>query len=751
MKVIEARALLTATDATGGTFKGVVDKINAIAKAQSAFAKSGAKELGLYAKHVDRMNDKIGSIEHFKRQHQALKESRMQFRAAQDDVIRLGRAMKDTANPTREMTREYERAQRTVRASATAFQDKVSAVKAARSEMAGYGVTLANINRQHGAALRAIGRQPAGAGLGPPVPAHLPGAVRTVAPPHAKAPHAPQEGGSGMPPVVAAPLRYLGPAALGYGAYRLHGAIVDKHHDFQAAYLYQQAVLGMDAEKQKPLLNQAVRIGQDTKFTNADIVKAQTDIGAKLPKDLQTPETIAAITEHTKNYALAMKVSMEEASVAMVGWMKARGYDLSSPQAAEKSARRTANQMVEFAKTTGAKHHDLVGDTKFGAAPGKAGGFSEEFSNALSAQLIRIGYEGAMAGTFVRAAAMRLSAPTRKAHAAIATAGLNFDDYVKPGVNVGKGGLEKMLQQRFGRSLNKDQSAKLDAVFDDPEVVSDRGKFIEAASEILNSTFAKKDKKGRVNAMDAERIAKTLAEFHTLSAGGVDSERLMTDLVKKGMSPAVAQYLFGDKQGGRAIAIDPDRLQKDIENFKNVPEDRASSVAKKMQEGPQGEYTKMVGSFETFITALGEATGGVREFGYNLTGNFFDGLTSLISGRFSALEQHVANRGRVAGQIDPADLEAARRAQDNFRRNPEGARAEAFARIGQGENITAKVESPVPVDVTGKVALDPASKVDVNVSVKVQGQATVTGQSVTAGGNAKGSVGTSTAGNYDTP
>jgi prophage DNA circulation protein len=159
-RIIEARAILSATDATGGAFKGVVDKINAIAKAQTAFSKSGAKEIGVYTKQVATLNEKLGAIEHFKRQHQALKESRVQFRAAQDDVVRLGRAMRDTANPTREMTREYERAQRTVRASATAFQDKVAAVKAARVEMSGYGVTLANLNRQHSATLRAMNRQP---------------------------------------------------------------------------------------------------------------------------------------------------------------------------------------------------------------------------------------------------------------------------------------------------------------------------------------------------------------------------------------------------------------------------------------------------------------------------------------------------------------------------------------------------------------------------------------------------------------
>lgn len=75
----------------------------------------------------------------------------------------------------------------------------------------------------------------------------------------------------------------------------------------------------------------------------------------------------------------------------------------------------------------------------------------------------------------------------------------------------------------------------------------------------------------------------------------------------------------------------------------------------------------------------------------------------------------------------------------------------AFPPIGDGRQVKATVEHPVPVDVTGKVGLDPASKVDVNVRVQVQGQATLTGQSVTASGNARGSASTGTtgAGSYD--
>ena len=465
------------------------------------------------------------------------------------------------------------------------------------------------------------------------------------------------------------------------GAKHAHDVVADAHHEFQRATLKQQAVLDIDPEAQKSLQTQAVKIGQDTKFTNADIVRAQTDIGGKLPKNFQSPATIAAITEATKNYAIAMEVSMQDGGEAVVGWMKSRGYDLSTPQLAAKSAARAANQMVTLAKTSGAKHHDLIGDTKFGAAPGRVAGYSEEFSNALSAQLIRIGYEGAMAGNFVRGSAMRLSAPSQKGMAAIAASGLNYFDYVKPGADPSAEGLDKIIKQKFGRSMSKEALGRVREALNDDEIKSDPATFISSISEILNDTFAKKTKKGTVNAQDAERIAKAVNDFFVLSSKGVDVERLMTDLIRRGMPPALAKHLFGQEHGGRAQAINPEQLEKDKKVFQNVPEDRAKKSADKMQEGAQGAYQQMQGSIETFNVALGESTDGLRSFTYKGIAGLFDVLTKVVKGE----------RTESTEQVKPLDwsknkdriLENAERDRKEFRRDPEAYRGRAFSRIGE--------------------------------------------------------------------
>ncbi len=205
----------------------------------------------------------------------------------------------------------------------------------------------------------------------------------------------------------------------------------DGYLEMDEATRRQQAVLQIDVTKQRPLYEQALRIGQDTRFSNADVVKAQTRIGSSLPDHLKTAGLIRAVTDNAKDYALAMGTTMDEASSAILGRMLAMSYDMSSPDAAATSSRHAANRLVQFAKSSGADHNDIMGYTKFGAAPGQVGGFSEEFADALGAQLRRIGYEGAMAGNFVRAAATKLAVPTDKGRAVMAANDIDHDDYVE--------------------------------------------------------------------------------------------------------------------------------------------------------------------------------------------------------------------------------------------------------------------------------------------------------------------------------
>lgn len=717
VQIIEATALINAKAGDVSGFGAVAKNLMALSKTGQLVANSMGQSTSALGQKIADMRSQIQKIDNFRALHQGLTESRTRFNQAQADVTRFARAIEQAGQPTRELTRDYERAQRAVSAASRAFDEQRRAVSASRAELAQAGIPLRGLTEQQEALRRrfdrttaamkaqqmaAIHAQTRGHGAGFPI---YPPAHGTSAAPG---------GGTAVVPLAG---RVGGVLAAGYVAKRGHDAIIEQHHDFQQAYLTQQAILGLDKPGQQPLIDQAEKIGKDTKFTNADIVRAQTDIGGKLPKEMQKPAVIAAITENTKNYALAMKVSMEEGAEAIVGYMKSWGYDLSSPEAASASAKRASNMLVEFAKTTGAKHHDIVGSTKFGAAPSRVGGFSEETTKAIEAQLVRVGYEGAMAGNFSRAVATKLAVPSRQGAAAIAGAGIEFGDYRKPGKDASAAGLSEMLRQRFGRGLNPNQLKAMQAILEDPEVMADKGLYSEKTSELLNATFARKTKTGKVNAQDADRITKTTDQFYNVVSEGVDTPRLFMDLLRKGLTPALAKYLFGQEHGGRAIGLDPKAIERDEKAFRQMPDNRAVVVADKMQEGAQGEWNKLTGSVQTFAVALGEATDGARAWTYKGLGALFDYMTDAVKGK--NVNPEVAKNMAITPQGAPYRLdtwssdaagiyERSRRVDADFRRDPEGARGRAMMRLSVEpglDSVAASPERVVPMPGAG----DPAS------------------------------------------
>lgn len=650
-RIIEATAVISGRAGDMSGFAKVASQLSAVSKAgqqvRTALAGAGT-DLG---KRVEEISSKLARIDNFRTMSRGLDEAALAMKRAQQDAAKLKTAL-DAAGETatRKMQADYARAAAAVDRATQAFRSQGQAVRDARAALNEAGIPVNRIAKEQAHLAASLDKTTAAMQRQAQTGRSLTGGRAPVyGTPHATSGAAPAEGG-GMT-VLPMGMKAAGALGAAYLAKRAHGEIVEQHHDFQQSYLTQQAILGLDKEGQKSLLDQAEKIGKDTKFTNADIVRAQTDIGAKLPKEMQKPDIIQAITEHTKNYALAMKVSMEEGAEAMVGYMKSWGYDLSSPEAAAASAKRASNMLVEFAKTTGAKHHDIVGSTKFGAAPSRVGGFSEELSKAIEAQLIRVGYEGAMAGTFSRAVATKLAVPSRQGAAAIAGAGIDFGEYRKPGKDASAEGLSEMLRQRFGRGLNSAQTKALQAILDDPEVMADKGLFSEKTSELLNSTFARKTKKGTINAQDAERITKTTDQFYNVVSEGVDTPRLFMDLLRKGLTPALARYLFGQEHGGRAIGLDPKAIERDEKEFRNMPDNRASVVAEKQQEGAQGEWNKMVGSVQTFTVAIGEATDASRAFTYKGIGALFDYMTDLVKGKATNPITALPNAMREAGAI----------------------------------------------------------------------------------------------------
>lgn len=721
-KVIEATAVISARagDMSGlETMAANLMKVSKVGQQVKTALGGAAVDLG---KRVTEISSQLAKIDNFRTMSRGLDQASIAMKAAQQNATRMKAALDAVDAPTRKMQSEYARAAAAVDRATQAFKSQGQAVREARSTLEASGIPINTIARQQeqltralNTTTRAMERQASAGrsvrGGGRPVTA-------STAPGHSYSVPAPAEGGGST--VIPLPMKGAGVVAALYAGKKVHDFIIENHHDFQQAQLRQQGILGIDAAGQATMTAQAEKIGKDTKFTNADIVRAQTDIGGKLPKEMQKPAIIEAITENTKNYALAMQVSMEEGAEAVVGYMKSWGYDLSSPEAAAASSRRAANMLVQQAKTTGAKHHDLLGSTKFGAAPARAGGFSEEMTNAIQAQLIRVGYEGAMAGTFSRAVATKLAVPSRQGMSAIAASGIDYNQFRRAGSTPATAGaLSNMLQLQFGRGLGAKDRKLVQAVLEDSEVMGDKGAYSEKMAEILGNSFARRTKSGKIDVNQSRDLTRVTDQFYNVISGGVDTQGLFLAILQKGVNAAMARYLFGQEHGGRAIGLDGKAIERDYQGNLSVPPNRAEVIAEKNQEGAQGEWNKLVGSVQTFGVALGESTDSLRKWTYWGLGAAIDYMTDLVKGK--DIKPGVAANMSISKEGAPyrvdtwntdavGMLERSRRLQKEFEQYPENRRALGFAGIGQSVEAVVK-----PDQITAKAEVSGSTTVTVQI------------------------------------
>lgn len=753
-KVIEATAVISARagDMSGlETMAANLMKVSKVGQQVKTALGGAAVDLG---KRVTEISSQLAKIDNFRAMSRGLDQASIAMKAAQQNATRMKAALDAVDAPTRKMQSEYARAAAAVDRATQAFKSQGQAVRETRATLEASGIPINTIARQQEQLTRALNTTTRAMERQASAGRTMRGPTRQITaanvPSNGYRVSAPSEGGGTS--FIPLGMRGAGALAALYAGKKVHDFIIENHHDFQQAQLRQQGVLGIEASEQATMTAQAEKIGKDTKFTNADIVRAQTDIGGKLPKEMQKPAIIEAITENTKNYALAMQVSMVEGAEAVVGYMKSWGYDLSSPEAAAASSRRAANMLVQQAKTTGAKHHDLLGSTKFGAAPARAGGFSEEMTNAIQAQLIRVGYEGAMAGTFARAVSTKLAVPSKQGMAAIAGMGVEYNQFRKPGSTPATAdAFSNMLQLQFGRKLGAKEKALVQAVLDDGDVMGDKGAYTEKISEILNNGFARKTKAGKVDVRQAAALTRVSDQFYNVVSGGVDTQGLFLAIINKGINSAIARYLFGQEHGGRAIGLDGKAIERDFRENLHVPPNRAEVIAEKNQEGAQGEWNKLVGSVQTFGVALGESTDSLRKWTYWGLGAAIDYMTDLVKGK--DIKPGVAANMSISKEGAPYRLdtwssdavgiyERSRRIDADFRRDQEGARGRAMM------DLSSRVEAVVKPDkITAKAEVSGST----TVTVQIEPSGALTGlingarqqALVPLRGNGAGSVGSS--------
>lgn len=395
----------------------------------------------------------------------------------------------------------------------------------------------------------------------------------------------------------------------------------------------QQFATEIDAKTQhSTLYQQAKRIGQDTKFSNEDIVRAQTAFANGLPAQMKTAGVIASVIDQVKNYALTVKnVDMEQSAMAVRGYLLSLGKDISTPEKADKEARSATNKLIRATKIGGMSHDDLMPFIQRGASAGRIAGLSDETMLALAVGMKRSNISGDQSGTALRTLASKLVAPTKKGRGALTAAGISYDDYTTMPGGLSVDNYEKKFREDFGKGLTPSVREALSEAFSDPDIVSNRGAFTEAVKNAVEPLF-KKTKDGTMRPSDAQVVSSKAGDFHKHSVESVDAERLLLDILKKDPTLGVLNAFATDKHGNKIglLAKAFEQFIKDREDLKNVAPDYGDKASALIQGGLGGALERLSGSIETFKTTLGKENEGWLTPLTDRLGTSMDKMTAAV-------------------------------------------------------------------------------------------------------------------------
>jgi hypothetical protein len=389
----------------------------------------------------------------------------------------------------------------------------------------------------------------------------------------------------------------------------------------------QTAFAGISAEAQARILApQAKRIAFDTQFSTLDVTKAQTATMAGLPEHLDKAGVARSLVEQAKNVAMALGSNMEEAAESLRGYLAARAADMSTAEAAERSARSAANRMIRAAKLGGMSAEDVAQFTKYGGASARAAGISEDNTLALGIALRRAGVRGDEAGVAVRSFAGKLVAPTAKGRAAMLAAGIDHDRFTTMPGGLSTDNLSKTMAAQLGIKLNEATRAAIEAIHDDAETVTDRGKYAAAVAAAIGENGGK-----MLSTKDSEAIARAATQFHKLSVESVDVNRLLEALMAANLTLSQANAIFTDKQGGRAaLALgNSANFASDKKALAETPEDYGAKIAAEIMSGLGGSLERFKGAVEATILSIGEANSGLARFALDGVGSALDAFSNM--------------------------------------------------------------------------------------------------------------------------
>ncbi|GJE54582.1 phage tail tape measure protein [Methylobacterium thuringiense] len=648
-RIIEAKAIISAEDRLSKVLDGIGKKFRDFGKG----VKVGANLDGLN-KSLDGTKRQLEALGRINAAQSRLTGSKMGLFGVREQAERLTAALAAAkkagdAGAVSSLTAQSRTAQRAVAQAAGAIERQAAAVRDAKRAFADFGVPVTNLVA-HENALRSSVEKTTTALRRQAVEERRRQEMTEKSAVRSQARRDALTGVGATAGVLAA-----------HKGKQIGLEAVNSAADFDYAVRYQHIVSDVsEADQQKLLIPQAKRIGQETKFSNLDVVKAQTATMQSLP--FQDPrmkaEVGASIVDQARNYAVIMEADMKESAEGIRSFLQATNKDISTKEKAVAEATRATNLIVKMSKLGGMNNEDAQQFIKYGFPTGTQTGLSDTTLGALGSVGRRSGLRGDEIGTFARAAASKLVSPTQKGMDALAVAGVDYNKFSTMPGGLSADNLEGLSKRRFGKGFTEDQRGRLRDLLENGDVVSNRDEFTKQVSEIVEEGFGK-TKSGKTRAQDSQKIAKMVGDFHKLSAESVDTEGLLREiLTNPKMTAALRNAFFTDKHGGKAgiLSQHMDQFGQDKAALDAVTNEPSFSgdKAKYMTEGLGGAIDNLKGSFETLVLNIGNANAGLVKFaadGISSVADAFSNLSSTSQQILSLMGGTAAAGGGIYGAM----------------------------------------------------------------------------------------------------
>jgi len=380
-----------------------------------------------------------------------------------------------------------------------------------------------------------------------------------------------------------------------FGRHALH-----TYQEFDNERRFGKVVMGLTDAEQKPLVDQAIHMGATTRYNDVQVLEAQRELAARGLKKDQVMGMMPAAADLGQSMDLRLPDAVKQMEGAIFGFKK----DISTLEAAKASARQTADVQVKAAKISGMTPEDISQTYKYGATPARMAGLSEHTLLAFAAISKKANMGGDEAGVAFRALAANALSPTRQAREVMLANGMDYKNYQKNPEKIDTKAFAKAVAAQYGVQLDKGTVGALNKIFTDKRMIADPSKFTPAVMDLLS------DRLGGDDAKSKKSIAGLANRFRSASMQGVDSDRLVKDLmVAISKNPAIANAFFGSKQGGRiANALgDPAYFKKVLEELLHHSDGYAEKVSSARMEGFDGAVKRFRGAVTNLETKLGRA------------------------------------------------------------------------------------------------------------------------------------------------